>query len=63
MHAYGGANLIPMAVPEICGLQSPLNSKYLFLSTNSAILTRSLVRMGFPSRLSKAFFKASSPSS
>ena len=42
MQAYGGANLVPIAAPEICCLISLLNSKKLLLRTNSANLTRSL---------------------
>ena len=43
MQVYGGANLVPIAVPKICYLFSLLNSEKLFLRTNSANLTRSLV--------------------
>ena len=41
IHAYGGANLVPMAVPEIFCLTFESNSKKLFLSTNSAMSTKS----------------------
>ena len=41
IHAYGGANLVPMAVPEICCLTFESNSNKLFLSTNSAMSTKS----------------------
>ena len=41
IHAYGGANVIPMAVPEICCLTFESDSKKLFLSTNSAMSTKS----------------------
>ena len=43
MQAYEGANLVPIALPEICYLISLLNSKKeMFLRTNSANLTSSL---------------------
>ena len=42
-HAYGGANLVPVAVPEICYLICLLNLKQLFFRTKSAILISSLV--------------------
>ena len=42
-HTQGGANLVPVAVPEICCLICPLNSKYLFFRTKSVILISSLV--------------------
>ena len=41
IHAYGGANLVPMAVPEIHCLTFESNSKKLLLSTNSAMSTKS----------------------
>ena len=41
MQAYGGANLVPIAVPEICWNMS------LSLNTNSAILIKSSVGMFF----------------
>ena len=40
IHAYGGANLVPMAVPETCCLTFESNSKKLFLSTSSAMSTK-----------------------
>ena len=40
--AYGGANLVPMAVPEICWMILFSNSKKLFFSINSAISTKSV---------------------
>ena len=50
--AYGGANLVPIAVPETC-LILLLNSNKLFFNTNSAILTKS-VGIHILSCLSKA---------
>ena len=41
IHAYGGANLVPMAIPEICCLTFEPNSKKLFLSKSSAISNKS----------------------
>ena len=41
IHVYGGANLVPMAVPETCCLTFGSNSKKFFLSTNSAMSTKS----------------------
>ena len=41
IHAYCGANLVTMAVPEICCLTFESNSNKLFLSTNSAMSTKS----------------------
>ena len=41
IHAYGGANLVPMPVPEICYLTFESNSKKLFLSANSSMSTKS----------------------
>ena len=41
IHVYDGANLVPMAVPEICRLTFESNSKKLFLSTNSTMSTKS----------------------
>ena len=46
MQAYGGANLVPIAVPEICWNMS------LLLNTNSAILIKSSVGMFFERLLS-----------
>ena len=40
IHVYGRANLVPMAITEIC-LTSESNLKKLFLSTNSAVSTKS----------------------
>ena len=42
IHAYGGANLVPTALPEICCLTFESNSKKLFLSTNSAVSNKSV---------------------
>ena len=33
MQAYGGANFVPIAVPDICW-KTLLNSKKIFISTN-----------------------------
>ena len=41
-HAYGGANLVPMAVPEIYRMILVSNSKKLFFDINSAIPTKSV---------------------
>ena len=61
IHVYGGANLVPMAVPEICRLTFESNSKKLFLSTNSTMSTKSAVGT-FLSDLSSNFsFSALSP--
>ena len=61
IHVYDGANLVPMAVPEICRLTFESNSKKLFLSTNSAMSTKSAVGT-FLSDLSSNFsFSALSP--
>ena len=40
IHAYSGANLVPLAVPEVYCLTFESNSKKLFLSTNSAMSTK-----------------------
>ena len=63
MHAYGGANLVPIAVPGIWCLTDELNSKYLFLRTNSAIFTRSSVGIDLLSNTLSCFLKTSKPSS
>ena len=57
MQAYGGANLVPIAVPEICWNVSLLNSKNLLLNTNSAILIKSSVGIFFQRSLVKGFLK------
>ena len=62
-HAYGGANLVPIAVPETCCLILLLNSKKLFFNTNPAILTKSSVGIHFLSCLSKASLRALKPAS
>ena len=63
IHAYVGANLVPVAVPEICCLTFGSNSKKLFLSTNSAMSTKSTDR-SFLSDLSYNFsYSALSPES
>ena len=41
-HLHGGANLVPMAVPEICWMILVSNSKKLFANINSAISTKSV---------------------
>ena len=61
-HAYGGANLVPIAVPETC-LILLLNSKKLFFNINSAILTKSSVGIHFLSCLSKVSLRALKPAS
>ena len=40
IHAYGGINLVPMAVPEICFKS---NSEKFFWSTTSAMSTKSSI--------------------
>ena len=62
-HAYGGANLVPTAVPETCCLILLLNSEKLFFNTNSAVLTKSSMGIHFLSCLSKASPKALNPAS
>ena len=52
-HAYGGADLLPIAVPETWYLVLLLKPKKLFFSTNSAILTESSAGIDFLSCLSK----------
>ena len=47
-HAYGGAKLVPMAVPEICWMILVSNSKKLFFNINSAISTKSVDRTFLP---------------
>ena len=54
MQAYVGAHFVPTAVPEICCLMLPLNSKKLLSKTTSAMSKRSSVRIFFCSRLSRA---------
>ena len=58
----GGANLVPIAVLEICCLIYPLYSKKLFFRTKSAILISSLVGMCF-SVLSSTSLRAFNPAS
>ena len=41
MQAYGGANFVPIAVPNICLQNFELNSNKLFLRANSATLIMS----------------------
>ena len=62
MQAYGGANLAPMAVSEICCLILFLSSKKMFLRTNSANLTRSLIGIFEEVLFSNWFFNAKIPS-
>ena len=59
---YGGANLVPIAVPEICCLTLSLNSNKLFFRTNSANLTSSLVGIFVHDCSSSFCFKAEIPS-
>ena len=42
-HAYGGANIVLIAVPETCCFTLLLNSKNFFLDTKSAISNKSSV--------------------
>ena len=63
-HTYCGANLVPIAiaVPKtFFQFILLLNSKYLFFSTNSAILTKSSVGMPFLPCLSKASLRVLNP--
>ena len=63
MHEYVVANLVPVAVPDICCLTILLNSKLLCCNTKRAILIRSSVLKELFSLLSKASFKAFNPAS
>ena len=61
IHAYSGANLVHLAVPEVYCLIFESNSKKLFLSTNSAMSTKDADRT-FLSDLSSNFsYSALSP--
>ena len=63
IHAYGGANLVLMAIPKTFYLIFESNSKKLFLSTNSAMPTKSADGT-FLSDLSSNFsYSALSPTS
>ena len=62
MHTYGGANFVPMAVPEICCFIFESNSKKLFFRTNLAICRRSSVAILLSSRSFNLANNASSPS-
>ena len=66
-YAYGGVNLplllVAFAVPKTCCSILLLNSKKLFFNTNSAILTKSSVRIDFLSYLSNASLRAFEPAS
>ena len=55
---YIGENLVPIAVTSIWCLTWPLEWKYLFLTTNSAILIRSSVEIVFSSVLSSTSLSA-----
>ena len=46
-HAYGGTNLVMIAVPETSCLVLLLNLKKLFFNTNSVILNKSYVGINF----------------
>ena len=59
MHTYGGANFVPMAVPEICCFIFESNSKKLFFRTNLAICRRSSVAILLSSRSSNLADNAS----
>ena len=63
MHAYGGANSIPLTVPEICCFIFESNSKNLFFRTNLAVPRRFSVAILLSSRSSYLADNASSPSS
>ena len=52
MHAYGGANFVPMTLPEICCFIFESNSKKLFFKTNLSIFRRSSVEILLSSRSS-----------
>ena len=60
-HAYGGPNLVPIAVSETCCLILLLNLKNLFFNTNSTILTKSPVEINFLSCLSQTSLRALKP--
>ena len=62
MQAYGAANVVPIALPEICHFISLLNSKKLFLRTNSANLTGLLVGIFEEICSSNLFFNTKIPS-
>ena len=62
MHAYGGANFVPMALPVICCFIFESNSKKLFFKTNLAIFRRSSVEILVSSRSSNLANNASSAS-
>ena len=52
--AFVEAHLVLTALPEICCLILPSNSKELLFKTNSAMLRRSSAGIFFCSRLSRA---------
>ena len=58
IHEYIVANLVPVAVPDICCLTILLNSKLLCCNTKRAILIRYSVLKELFSLLSKTSFKA-----
>ena len=60
MHTYGGANFVPMAVPEIYCFMFESNSKNLFFRTNLGISRRSSVAILLSSRSSNLADNASS---
>ena len=62
MHAYGAANFVPMAVPEICCFIFESNSTKLFFRANLAICRRSSVAILLSCRSSNLVDNVSSPS-
>ena len=58
MQAHGGANLAPIAVPDIFWNVSLINSKKLLFNTNSAIFIKSSVGIFFESLLSRVSLRA-----
>ena len=62
-HAYGNANLVPIALPKACFLMLLLNSKRLFFKANPSTLTKSPVGMDFLPSLFKASLRSAKPAS
>ena len=60
--AYGGANIVPIAVPDICLQNLESNSNNLFLRTKSAILTILSVDTVLLEEFSYYFLRMSKPS-
>ena len=63
MYAQGGANFVPIAVPEICWYTLVSNSKKLFFKTSFAILIRFSVGISLRVLWSKASLSALKPDS